>query len=135
MLISRRRLFIGAAALAAAPSIVRASSLMPISVLDICPPFYGDGIRSDLPHLQWLTRHAKPGEKIVLRSGRTYFLGGSIDVTGARDVTIEAAGARIDMTMMPADKPAFLLRGKPDGIHIRLGTLIFGDRRAPSGYC
>lgn len=50
MINNRRRFLFGAAALLAAPAIARASSLMPVSMLN--PILWGDGVHDDAPALQ-----------------------------------------------------------------------------------
>lgn len=68
----QRRTFLGAlAGLIAAPAVVKAAGIMPVSVERI-PRLWGDGIHDDTEALQWLiddaARRARP---IVMPMGST----------------------------------------------------------------
>lgn len=131
MIPTRRLFFLGAAALVAAPSLVRASSLMPVSVWDRQPRYYGDGIRSDLPHLQWLLDRAKPGEAIRLKPAATYYIGDSIKVAKSNTI-LHAEGSEINLALFPENMraPVFtILNQEADSCDISFGTINFGNRR------
>lgn len=61
MLANRRRFLIGTVALLAAPAIVKASNLMPVSDWSRLPLYWGDGIHDDTPYIQASLDALPPG--------------------------------------------------------------------------
>lgn len=71
---SRRRFLLGAGAVLAAPSIVRAASLMPVSVLE--PEKWTYTVRYTEPVVDIpLLRGLRPGDVITITDGITYYNG------------------------------------------------------------
>lgn len=128
MIPTRRLFFLGAAALVAAPSLVRASSLMPVSVWDRQPRYYGDGIHSDAPHLQWVLDHADPTKAVKFKPG-TYYLGESLRLTKPF-VVLDAESVKFNMNLVRGDyAPVIQGVGDVSYGHLRFGTVDFGNKR------
>lgn len=92
---SRRGFLFGAAAVALAPAIVRASNLMPISVLKP-PRLWGDGIHDDTEALEWfIEKEALTGHVRIPKA--VYLIKRTVDVRAKdADVDIERSTFLLD---------------------------------------
>lgn len=89
----------------AAPAVVAASSLMPISVRALAstpPHLWGDGIHDDTAALNWLVRQAAAeGRPFVLSNG-VYRLSGPIVIDDVQSVVMSNSVFRPDNSSFPA---------------------------------